>query len=572
MEPTEPTAPTQKASREQLQDEQPGYDLQAPPPFISHANGERLADKLFSASHLDLIVRDDDLARPFKAFIDRYRPMLTSTLSQYIDSQKATFAVQYANAVIEEMGSSRAPSRAAATLSSSFHSRARVALEELVTDALPAYITHRMTSVVTETLVKEITGNNAPIMRQLVQGLAEVFCLTDPSIEDNPIVYASEEFFKTTQYGREYVLGRNCRFLQGPKTSRAAVTRLRSAIDGGQEVCDVILNYKRDGTPFLNLVLVAPLYDNRGKIRYFIGAQIDITYLVEGGRGLESFQRLLNEEVSRRASINSLSKPSLKDLAELGQLLDNDERHALNYDHHPNSRSDSGRNTPVRPSTARTTRRYVGMDEAEAEASMWPPSQFGPSGRLPGVYQNYLLVRPAPSLRITFLSPALRIPGLLQSRFLSRIGGPAHVREGITEALTQGIGVTAKISWLHSAPHPGTASSEDSETAPDQPADGKPRWIHCTPLIGSDSKVGVWMVVMVEREEVTGRLNRVESNLRDGAPGIVGTTGQYHLPFRGAAGKKFEGGKLYADYLRREGKSDAPSERSLRSVSSSNGR
>ena len=65
-------------------------------------------------------------------------------------------------------------------------------VESLLEDALPAYVTHRLTQLVTESLVKEITGNNAPIMRELIPSLAEVYCITDPSLPDNPIVYASE--------------------------------------------------------------------------------------------------------------------------------------------------------------------------------------------------------------------------------------------------------------------------------------------------------------------------------------------------------------------------------------------
>jgi hypothetical protein len=186
------TDPTHVTSRESSQDDQTGYDLRPPAPTVSRANGEALSDKLFSVEHLDLILRDQDLARPFKSFLESYRPMLVPTLSQYIGSQKAALAVQYANAIVEQMGTSRTSSRVVATLDSAFLSRSRQALEELITDALPAWTTHRMTQVVTECLVKEMTGSNAPIMRELVQGLAEVFCLTDPSMPDNPIVYASE--------------------------------------------------------------------------------------------------------------------------------------------------------------------------------------------------------------------------------------------------------------------------------------------------------------------------------------------------------------------------------------------
>lgn len=94
-----------------------------------------------------------------------------------------------------------------------------------------------------------------------------------------------------------------------------------------------------------------------------------------------------------------------------------------------------------------------------------------------------MLVRPYPSLRITFTSPAMRIPGLVQSRFMDRVGGPQYIRERLLDALTQGVGVTAQISWLTHA------SRAERNNTP-----GKPRWVHCTPLLGSDENVGVWMI------------------------------------------------------------------------------
>jgi hypothetical protein len=109
------------------------------------------------------------------------------------------------------------------------------------------------------------------------------------------------------------------------------------------------------------------------------------------------------------------------------------------------------------------------------------------NGKLAGVYEHYLLVRPAPSLRILFTSPSLRVPGILQSPFLSRIGGSPRVRSELAQAFTEGRGVTAKIRWL-------TRIEEDGED------EGRSRWIHCTPLLGHGGAVGVWMVVLVDEE------------------------------------------------------------------------
>lgn len=152
------------------------------------------------------------------------------------------------------------------------------------------------------------------------------------------------------------------------------------------------------------------------------------------------------------------------------------------------------------------------FDEAPA------PSLVKHNGRLSGVYENYLLVRPYPSLRILFTSPSMRVPGILQSRLLDRIGGSASMREKLEKALSEGRGVTAKVKWSSTIRHGSTNAtnvnarfdkyqnsghgSADLVNAYDAPpmSKGRSRWIHCTPLIGANGKVGVWMVVIVDAE------------------------------------------------------------------------
>ncbi|KAK5739757.1 hypothetical protein LTR17_005043 [Elasticomyces elasticus] len=524
---TEPTTALGSGS------EETSYDLKPPAPSISQDNVESLSVRYFSVDHLDVILRDQTTAARFSRFLSQYRPQHAQALARYLETKKAIVAVQYANALAEQIPTAPGhPPYVAATLDDRFEARSSELVEDLVDDALPAYITHRLVTLVTDTLVKEITGNSSPIMRELIPSLAEVYCVTDPSMPDNPIVYASEEFYNTTQYGREYTIGRNCRFLQGPKTSNSTVQRLIKALAAGQEICETILNYRRDGSPFMNLLMTAPLYDNKGAVRYFLGCQIDVSSLVESGRGLESFAQLLAQDRSE-SRFGGRQKDAKHILGELGQMLTEDEGNTIKNRSRRGSEDTGASAITHRP--ARGGRRILGMDEPATERTLWPDRALGPSGRLPGVYQNYLLVRPYPSLRITFTSPALRIPGLLQTKFLERVGGPNHVREGILDALAHGTGVTAKITWLTQSAVPGDRESSSLQ--------GKPRWIHCTPLLGSDERVGVWMIVMVESEEVTGGLNRHQ----DSAAGGLGSP-------MGVASPKFTGSKLYAEYLRREGK------------------
>ena len=69
--------------------------------------------------------------------------------------------------------------------------------------------------------------------------------VTDPQQQDNPIVFANNAFLQMTGYGREELVGRNCRFLQGPETDRDTVTEVREAIAARQEVAVEILNYRK---------------------------------------------------------------------------------------------------------------------------------------------------------------------------------------------------------------------------------------------------------------------------------------------------------------------------------------
>jgi DNA-binding CsgD family transcriptional regulator len=72
------------------------------------------------------------------------------------------------------------------------------------------------------------------------------------------------------------VVGRNCRFLAGAATEPWLTERIRQAIERRRPVLVDILNYRRNGTPFRNAVLVTPLFDGEGALRYFLGSQVEL--------------------------------------------------------------------------------------------------------------------------------------------------------------------------------------------------------------------------------------------------------------------------------------------------------
>uniref|UniRef100_A0A7S4JP98 LOV domain-containing protein n=1 Tax=Odontella aurita TaxID=265563 RepID=A0A7S4JP98_9STRA len=108
-------------------------------------------------------------------------------------------------------------------------------------------------------------------------GNQQNFAISDPSQPDNPIVYVSQGFCDLTGYTLDQVLGRNCRFLQGPGTDPAAVDIIRRGIDEGRDASVCLLNYKADGTTFWNQFFVAALRDAEGKIVNYVGVQCEVS-------------------------------------------------------------------------------------------------------------------------------------------------------------------------------------------------------------------------------------------------------------------------------------------------------
>jgi len=101
--------------------------------------------------------------------------------------------------------------------------------------------------------------------------------ITDPRQADNPIIYANPALTVQTGYAMDEVVGRNCRFLQGPETDPAAVATLRRAIHAGHETEVELVNYRKDGTPFWNNLTISPVHDSEGLLTHFVGVQRDIT-------------------------------------------------------------------------------------------------------------------------------------------------------------------------------------------------------------------------------------------------------------------------------------------------------
>ena len=101
-------------------------------------------------------------------------------------------------------------------------------------------------------------GGEFALLRRALDLTGTGFILTDPRLEDDPIVYVNRAFLDMTGYEAEEVLGRNCRFLQGPETDPARVDELRRAVRERRPVTVELRNHRRDGSAFSNEVHVSP--------------------------------------------------------------------------------------------------------------------------------------------------------------------------------------------------------------------------------------------------------------------------------------------------------------------------
>ncbi|KAL6718089.1 hypothetical protein ACLMJK_004174 [Lecanora helva] len=450
---------------------------------------EQRAELLFSRQHLQLILADPKLSISFTDFLRTYRPDTVQILAYYLDVIKALKTIKYAESIIHGIepvpGHEFTTEANSATMAWVLDDKADRALDILAKDDLPAFIAYVYVRTVDVALVDRVTGREGHKSHDIADGLAEVFVLSDPAKPDNPILFTSEEFHKMTGYPRNEFLGRNCRVLGGPKTNPLGVSRLRASLNLEREHCEVLLNYRKDGTPFINLIMCVPLRDQSGKVRYYLGAQLDITNLVNDCIGLETLNTLVQRHNKHSNLVRSSDDPvetiQKDEFEQLSETLSPQELEKL-IKLRQSQQAESEEKATIKDFAEQLEK---GPSSRSHLVDLENTLQVTGEGSAPplGYYKTYLLVRPAPSLRILFASPDLRTPGVLQSPLLDRIGGSTRVRNHLANALEVGRKVTAKVQWL-------------SDNAPKPRA----RWMHCTPLLGINDAIGVWMVILVDDE------------------------------------------------------------------------
>ena len=130
-------------------------------------------------------------------------------------------------------------------------------------------------------VVRKDSGIIPSVLTQILDSCVNGVTLSDPDLEDSPIVYANKAFETITLYSQPEIVGRNCRFLQGADRDQPELDRLRAAIREREPVEVVLRNYRKGGQLFFNRLVVKPLLGPSREVIYFLGVQYDVTKLVQ---------------------------------------------------------------------------------------------------------------------------------------------------------------------------------------------------------------------------------------------------------------------------------------------------
>jgi PAS domain S-box-containing protein len=150
------------------------------------------------------------------------------------------------------------------------------------------------------------TEREARIKNAAIESMIDGCVVVDAKADDLPIVYANQRFCEITGYSREEFMEKNCRFLQGPDTDPMVVRRIGKCLGRGIPFEGEILNYRKDGTPFLNQLRISLVRDRVGDVARFVGIVRDITKERQVSHEMLALKQTLSH-ISRVATMGELT-------------------------------------------------------------------------------------------------------------------------------------------------------------------------------------------------------------------------------------------------------------------------
>ena len=143
-------------------------------------------------------------------------------------------------------------------------------------------------------IVEKESGLIPQVLSSILDECVNGVTLSDPDLEDAPLVYANKAFERLTGYSQEDIIGRNCRFLQGDEREQPGRYQIKEAMEKHEAVEVTLRNYKKDGTLFINRLKITPLFDRKQRVIYYLGVQYDVTEQVNASNEIKELNGLLN--------------------------------------------------------------------------------------------------------------------------------------------------------------------------------------------------------------------------------------------------------------------------------------
>ena len=135
-----------------------------------------------------------------------------------------------------------------------------------------------------------------------IEGSRLALTLADPSLEDTPLIHCNEPFLELTQRPREELIGKNCRVLQHGHHEQPALDKIRAylASDDQRSLRVQLVNFRADGTPFINMLTLSRVCDERERTCYIFASQFDVS--AASAQSLTDYERQLMDMLDRPLS------------------------------------------------------------------------------------------------------------------------------------------------------------------------------------------------------------------------------------------------------------------------------
>jgi len=149
------------------------------------------------------------------------------------------------------------------------------------------------------------------LLESVVLSINDVVLITEAEPFDMPgprILYVNEAFKRMTGYSNEDIIGKTPRILQGPKTERSQLDKIRRALEKWEPVRVEMTNYRKDGTEFAVELSISPIANEKGWYTHWVSVQRETTERREAEEALSRAHRelrLANEQLEARVSLRT---------------------------------------------------------------------------------------------------------------------------------------------------------------------------------------------------------------------------------------------------------------------------